>query len=187
MQEVAYLAERSVDAIRSWADAGQLKYFRTPGGHRRFQRLDVVRTFRKKGIPIPPSLSSRVFDRHDGLFLVFAVPDVAYRKRAARVTHPGLSEVWPVSDPLNGIFEAAHLGADIAIIDGTSAANLLQEVLGWYAERGPVPLVLLDELGTTSKNGLEEPFLLHQNIHRVSRSASPQSVVNWVLADETSS
>jgi excisionase family DNA binding protein len=39
--EVAAILGVDEKSVRSWADAGQLPCWRTPGGHRRFRRSDV--------------------------------------------------------------------------------------------------------------------------------------------------
>ena len=41
----AYVASRlgvSVPTVQRWVDAGHLKAWKTPGGHRRFREADVV-------------------------------------------------------------------------------------------------------------------------------------------------
>lgn len=38
---VAEIFGVSPDTVCRWAEAGKLKFFRTPGGHFRFQRADV--------------------------------------------------------------------------------------------------------------------------------------------------
>ncbi len=47
--QVAHLFNVSVAAVREWADAGKLPYFRTPGNQRRFRREDVDRILRNEG------------------------------------------------------------------------------------------------------------------------------------------
>ncbi len=47
-----------VDAttLRAWADAGDVRFFRTPGGHRRFDRVDLDRLARSTDTrPVKPS------------------------------------------------------------------------------------------------------------------------------------
>lgn len=39
--QVARILRASQSAVSRWADAGELTYFRTPGGHRRFRREDI--------------------------------------------------------------------------------------------------------------------------------------------------
>lgn len=39
--EVATLFGVTPETVATWADAGKLPFFRTPGGHRRFLRVDL--------------------------------------------------------------------------------------------------------------------------------------------------
>ncbi|MBS3754845.1 MAG: response regulator [Desulfobacterales bacterium] len=43
----------SPKTIINWIDAGHIKAYRTPGGHRRINRRDLENFMRKQGIPIP--------------------------------------------------------------------------------------------------------------------------------------
>ena len=51
--EAAKLCHVSPLSIINWVNAGRLPAFRTPGGHRRIRREDLVRFMRENGIPIP--------------------------------------------------------------------------------------------------------------------------------------
>jgi excisionase family DNA binding protein len=54
--ETARLCQVSPLSIINWVNAGRLAAFRTPGGHRRIRRDDLVRFMRENGIPIPDEL-----------------------------------------------------------------------------------------------------------------------------------
>ena len=54
--ETAKLCYVSPLSIINWANAGRLPAFRTPGGHRRIRREDLVRFMRDNGIPLPEEL-----------------------------------------------------------------------------------------------------------------------------------
>lgn len=54
--EAAKLCHVSPLSIINWVNAGRLPAFRTPGGHRRIRREDLVRFMRDGGIPLPDSL-----------------------------------------------------------------------------------------------------------------------------------
>lgn len=54
--EAAKLCHVSPLSIINWVNAGRLPAFRTPGGHRRIRKEDLVRFMRDNGIPIPDSL-----------------------------------------------------------------------------------------------------------------------------------
>ncbi len=54
--EAAKLCHVSPLSIINWVNAGRLPAFRTPGGHRRIRRDDLVRFMRENGIPLPDQL-----------------------------------------------------------------------------------------------------------------------------------
>jgi excisionase family DNA binding protein len=54
--EAAKLCHVSPLSIINWVNAGRLPAFRTPGGHRRIRRDDLVRFMRENQIPIPEAL-----------------------------------------------------------------------------------------------------------------------------------
>jgi excisionase family DNA binding protein len=55
--EAARLCHVSPLSIINWVNAGRLPAFRTPGGHRRIRREDLVRFMREGGIPLPEGLA----------------------------------------------------------------------------------------------------------------------------------
>jgi excisionase family DNA binding protein len=54
--EAAKLCHVSPLSIINWVNAGRLPAFRTPGGHRRIRREDLVRFMRDNGMPLPDEL-----------------------------------------------------------------------------------------------------------------------------------
>lgn len=54
--EAAKICHVSPLSIINWVNAGRLAAFRTPGGHRRIRRDDLVRFMRENGMPIPEEL-----------------------------------------------------------------------------------------------------------------------------------
>jgi excisionase family DNA binding protein len=46
----------SSKTIINWIDAGHIKAYRTPGGHRRINRKDLEAFMKKQGIPIPETV-----------------------------------------------------------------------------------------------------------------------------------
>lgn len=55
--EVARYCHVTADTIRKWAEAGRITVFKTPGGHRRIRREDLIRFLRENDIPIHSDLS----------------------------------------------------------------------------------------------------------------------------------
>jgi len=54
---IAKLLGVAVASISKWIDAGQLKAGRTPGGHRRVAKEDLIAFLRRQKLPIPPELN----------------------------------------------------------------------------------------------------------------------------------
>lgn len=55
--EVARYCHVTADTIRKWAEASRITVFKTPGGHRRIRRDDLIRFLRENGIPLHGDLS----------------------------------------------------------------------------------------------------------------------------------
>lgn len=54
--DVAKYCHVTADTIRKWAEAGRLHVFKTPGGHRRIRREDLLRFMKENSIPIHEDL-----------------------------------------------------------------------------------------------------------------------------------
>lgn len=55
--EVAKYCHVTADTIRKWAEAGRITVFKTPGGHRRIRREDLIRFLRENSIPLHGDLN----------------------------------------------------------------------------------------------------------------------------------
>src|ERR1035437_10356330 len=66
--EVGELLQMDGSSIVKWVNDGKLPAFRTPGGHRRIKRSDVLTFVRTHGMIIPPELD-------DGIKQVLLVDD----------------------------------------------------------------------------------------------------------------
>lgn len=56
--EVARYCHVTPDTIRKWAEAGRIRVFKTPGGHRRIRREDLLRFLRENSIPVHEDLDN---------------------------------------------------------------------------------------------------------------------------------
>jgi excisionase family DNA binding protein len=54
--EVARYCHVTADTIRKWAEAGRIVVFKTPGGHRRIRREDLMSFLRENQMPLHPEL-----------------------------------------------------------------------------------------------------------------------------------
>lgn len=73
--EVARFCHVTPDTVRKWAEAGRIPVFKTPGGHRRIRRDDLVQFLRENGIPLGDDLRSDgtrvlVVDDEEGIVLL---------------------------------------------------------------------------------------------------------------------
>lgn len=55
--EVAAYCHVTPDTIRKWAEAGRIRVFKTPGGHRRIRREDLLKFLNDNGIPVHTDLN----------------------------------------------------------------------------------------------------------------------------------
>jgi excisionase family DNA binding protein len=102
-------------SIINWVNAGRLPAFRTPGGHRRIRREDLIRFMRENGMPLPEELRDG-----SGRPKILVVDDEASIRDvvAEHLTNrPGAYEVLTAADG----FEAGRLVAtfrpDLVLLD----------------------------------------------------------------------
>jgi len=101
--EAARLCHVSPLSIINWVNAGRLPAFRTPGGHRRIRREDLVRFMRDSGMPLPEELrdgSGRV-----KVLVIDAEPGVRHMLAEHLATRTNPYEVLTAGDG----FEAGRL------------------------------------------------------------------------------
>lgn len=56
--EVAKYCHVTADTIRKWAEANKIRVFKTPGGHRRIRREELLRFLRENAIPVHQELDA---------------------------------------------------------------------------------------------------------------------------------
>jgi excisionase family DNA binding protein len=56
--EVARYCHVTADTIRKWAEAGRIRVFKTPGGHRRIRREDLIQFLKENNIPVHEDLDN---------------------------------------------------------------------------------------------------------------------------------
>ncbi len=54
--ETAKFCKADISTIKNWIDEGKLDAYKTPGGHRRIRRKDLIKFMKKYRIPIPPQI-----------------------------------------------------------------------------------------------------------------------------------
>jgi len=113
--EAAKLCHVSPLSIINWVNAGRLPAFRTPGGHRRIRREDLVRFMRDNGMPIPEELREG-----SGRPRVLVVDDDASIREVLSEYLAGRPTPYDVMTAADG-FEAGRLVAtfhpDVVLLD----------------------------------------------------------------------
>ncbi len=113
--EAAKLCHVSPLSIINWVNAGRLPAFRTPGGHRRIRREDLVRFMQENGIPVPDSLREG-----SGRPRVLVVDDDASIREVLAEYMSSRSKPYEVMTASDG-FEAGRLVAtfrpDVVLLD----------------------------------------------------------------------
>lgn len=113
--EAAKLCHVSPLSIINWVNAGRLPAFRTPGGHRRIRREDLVRFMRENAIPIPDALREG-----SGRPKVLVVDDDASIREVVAEHMSTRTEPYEVMTASDG-FEAGRLVAtfrpDVVLLD----------------------------------------------------------------------
>lgn len=56
--DVAKFCHVTSDTIRKWAESGRIRVFKTPGGHRRIRRTDLLEFLQRNNIPMHPDLQA---------------------------------------------------------------------------------------------------------------------------------
>ncbi len=110
--EVSRLLHVNPRSVINWIDQNLLPSYRTPGGHRRIRREDLVAFLRKHQIPTPASLMC-------GKFTVLIVDDeediVNLIKTYLR--RQGSYEVSSASDGITALIEIGRVKPDLLILD----------------------------------------------------------------------
>src|SRR5438105_3853652 len=112
--EVGSLLQANPSTVIRWIDSGQLRAYRTPGGHRRVRERDLVAFLRQFDMPIPAELGATFQPR----FLVVD-DDPKFLKAIKR----GVGKLFPGSEidtSSNGIEALLKIGTskpDVMVLD----------------------------------------------------------------------
>lgn len=109
--EVGALLQANPSTVIRWIDSGQLKAYRTPGGHRRVRQRDLLSFLRTYGMPIPSELLGKEAPR------ILLIDDDAKFLRALK---RGLSKIFP-----EGEIETCTSGVEALIKMGTTKPDIV--------------------------------------------------------------
>ena len=110
--EVSRLLQVNPRSVINWIEQNLLSSYRTPGGHRRIRREDLLAFLRKHQIPIPASLV-------DGKFNILIVEDEEEITKLLRTffDRQGNYTIFTASDGISALIEVGRIKPDLLIID----------------------------------------------------------------------
>lgn len=107
--DVARFCDVDLNTIHKWAERGEVRYFKTPGRHLRFRRVDVLDFLRKYGYPIPETLVA-------GKPLIIVIDDAASLGSVKRKLSMRF-EVSTFQDPLDALITVGNEMPDGVVLD----------------------------------------------------------------------
>jgi excisionase family DNA binding protein len=112
--EVARLLHVNPKSVIHWIEQNLLPFYRTPGGHRRIRREDLLIFVRKHQIPTPPTLLQ-------GKFIILIVDNDQNIVEPIRtfLLRQGSYEVASASDGISALIEVGRIKPDLLIFDLT--------------------------------------------------------------------
>jgi excisionase family DNA binding protein len=110
--EVSRLLQVNPRSVINWIDQSLLSSYRTPGGHRRIRRDDLLAFLRKHQIPTPASLV-------DEKFSVLVVDDEQAIVDVVQtfLQRQGNYEVTSASDGITALIEVGRVKPDLLVLD----------------------------------------------------------------------
>ena len=110
--EVSRLLHVNPRSVINWIEQNLLPSYRTPGGHRRIRREDLLAFLRKHQIPTPASLV-------EGKFSVLIVDDEEEIVSIAKAYFQGQGgyEISSASDGITALIEVGRIKPDLLILD----------------------------------------------------------------------
>jgi excisionase family DNA binding protein len=138
---VAQMVGTNPSSVVRWIEAGKLKAYKTPGGHRRIREYDLRSFFSEFQIPLPSDLIGNGNER-------FVVVDADGRSaaalaRALRKAAPK-AEVTTVTDAVEALLRVGVSPPDALIIDGAIVdAGSLARALRAHPQTADTALVVL--------------------------------------------
>ena len=132
--EVSRLLQVNPRSVINWIEQSLLPSYRTPGGHRRIRRDDLVAFLRKHQIPTPASLV-------DGTFSILIVDDedeIAGMLKTCFQRQGGY-EVTTASDGISALIEVGRIKPDLLILDimipGVDGIDVCRRIKGNSANK----------------------------------------------------
>ena len=110
--EVSRLLQVNPRSVINWIEQSLLPSYRTPGGHRRIRRDDLLVFLRKHQIPTPASLVDATFS----VLIVDDEDDIANMMKSYFQQQGGY-EVSTASDGITALLEVGRIKPDLLVLD----------------------------------------------------------------------
>jgi excisionase family DNA binding protein len=113
--EIARMLGVSPTTAVNWIRAGRMPAYRTPGGHRRVKRDDLLKFVRDNGFPMPPDLDNKT------LRVLVIDDDPGVREMLAEafveLSPPDEVEVATAADGTTGLIEVGRFKPQVLVLD----------------------------------------------------------------------
>ncbi len=110
--EIAELLDVAPSSIGLWIEKGFLEAFKTPGGHRRINRDELVRFLKRHNIPVPDEFKG------DLVRILIIEDEVEVAEMIKRVLSDYENvEVYVVNDGIAALLEIGRKPPDLVILD----------------------------------------------------------------------
>ena len=110
--EVSKLLQVNPRSVINWIEQDLLNSYRTPGGHRRIRKDDMLAFLRRHQIPIPPALMEEKFK-----VLIVEDEDDIVKILKTFYDRQKVYDVSSASDGITALIEVGRLHPDLMILD----------------------------------------------------------------------
>ena len=110
--EVSKLLQVNPRSVINWIEQDLLISYRTPGGHRRIGREDLLAFLRKHQIPVPPALTEEKFK-----VLIVEDEDDIVKILKSFFERQGVYEVTSASDGISALIDIGRWHPDLLVLD----------------------------------------------------------------------
>ena len=109
--EVSKLLQVNPRSVINWIEQDLLTSYRTPGGHRRIRREDLLAFLRRHEIPVPRALTAEKFK-----VLIVEDEDDIVKILKSFFDRQGIYEVTAASDGISALIEIGRRHPDLLIL-----------------------------------------------------------------------
>ena len=138
--QVSLLLGVSLPTIINWINSGRLEAHRTPGGHRRIEKKDLLALIRRHGLPMPEEFSE---ESAAARVLILASSGTDVSGLSDLILRAGYDPGTALGELEIGYALAAHRAPDALIFDlhslGKRAFSIMDELTRFDADFRPPP------------------------------------------------